>query len=331
MTRARIEKLIAGFSGKRILVLGDVMLDEFIWGRVRRISPEAPVPVVDVTEETYHLGGAGNVAANIRALGGVPIPIGVIGQDAGAEQVLALMAEKGIESSGLARDSRPTTRKTRIIARSQQTSQQIVRADREIREAPNAATTARLAETFVGLLDGVSAVVISDYGKGVAHAALLSRILPAARKAGVAVFLDPKNPQADYYRPITMIKPNHREAEQLSGLTIENEQQLEEAGRRLLDKFECEYALITRGEDGMSLFHRQGSHHLPTFARDVFDGIGAGDTVIATLAVAHAGGATMEEAATLANHAAGIVVGKIGAATVRPSELLADFDARNEF
>jgi D-beta-D-heptose 7-phosphate kinase/D-beta-D-heptose 1-phosphate adenosyltransferase len=305
------------------------MLDEFIWGRVRRISPEAPVPVVDVTEETYHLGGAGNVASNIRALEGIPIPLGVIGNDTGADHVLALLAEHGIDPSGLVRDSRPTTRKTRIIARSQQTSQQIVRADREIREATSDATTARLADAFFAMLGSVNAVIVSDYGKGVVHAGLLSRILPVARDKGVPVFLDPKNPHADYYRPITMIKPNHREAEQLSGLVIENPQQLEQAGRRLLERFECEYALITRGEDGMSLFHRNGSSHLPTFARDVFDGIGAGDTVIATFALAAAGGASMEESAVLANHAAGIVVGKIGAATVRGSELLADFDTRN--
>jgi D-beta-D-heptose 7-phosphate kinase/D-beta-D-heptose 1-phosphate adenosyltransferase len=329
LTRARVEQLIAGLAEKRILVLGDIMLDEFIWGRVRRISPEAPVPVVDVTEETYHLGGAGNVASNIRAMDGIPIPLGVIGKDAAAERVLSLMREKGIDAAGLVQDSRPTTLKTRIIARSQQTSQQIVRADRESRSAPNGEITSRLEETFLRLLTSIDAIVISDYDKGVASRALLTRILPAAREARVPVFLDPKNPHADYYRPITMIKPNQREAELLSGMVIENEKQLEQAGLRLLEKFDCDYALITRGEDGMSLFHRGGSQHLPTFARDVFDGIGAGDTVIATLALARAGGASMEEAAILANHAAGIVVGKIGAATANRSELLADFDARN--
>src|SRR5204863_8295980 len=172
------------------------------------------------------------------------------------------------------------------------------------------------------------AVVVSDYDKGVVNRVLLRQVLPAAQRARIPVLLDPKVHHADYYKPVTLITPNHREAELLTGMSIDNEQQLEEAGRKLLEKFECPYALITRGEEGMSLFFPGGSHHLPTFAREVFDVTGAGDTVIATLALAQAGGATMEESATLANHAAGLAVGKLGTATVSPSELLADFDTR---
>jgi D-beta-D-heptose 7-phosphate kinase/D-beta-D-heptose 1-phosphate adenosyltransferase len=326
LSRTRADQLISGFAGKRVVVLGDVMLDQFIWGKVRRISPEAPVPVVEVANETCHLGGAGNVAANIRALGGVPVPIGLIGDDIAAGQLRDILKTSGIEASGLlTAPGRPTTVKTRVIAH----SQQIVRTDRESKAPITTESNAELAAEFVKWLPSAGAVVVSDYDKGVVNRALLREVLPAAQRARIPVFLDPKVHHADYYKPITLITPNHREAELLTGISIENEQQLDAAGRKLLEKFECPYALITRGEEGMSLFFPGGSHHLPTFAREVFDVTGAGDTVIATLALAQAGGATMEESATLANHAAGLAVGKVGTATVSPEELLADFDSRN--
>jgi D-beta-D-heptose 7-phosphate kinase/D-beta-D-heptose 1-phosphate adenosyltransferase len=321
----RIENLLNQFTGKTILIVGDIMLDEFIWGKVARISPEAPVPVVDVIEETYGVGGSGNVAVNVKALGGVPIPIGVLGRDGSSERVLGLLAQLDIDVSGLLHDERPTTLKTRIIAH----NQQVVRADRESRKALSPDLNSALAAAFARFLPQSSAVIVSDYSKGVVNRELLTAILPKARNAGIPVFLDPKVHHADYYHPITVITPNQREAELLTGLAIESPPLLEEAGRKLLQRFHCEYALITRGEDGMSLFNGSGSHHLPTFAREVFDVTGAGDTVIATLALAHAGGATMEESAILANHAAGIVVGKVGTATVSRSELLSDFRFRN--
>ena len=326
LTRSRADQLISAFAGKRILVLGDVMLDQFIWGKVRRISPEAPVPVVEVANETYHLGGAGNVAANIRALGGVPIPVGLIGDDLAAGRLADILKTNGIEASGLLAESgRPTTVKTRIVAH----SQQIVRADRESKAPLSSESNTALAGAFRKWLSSAGAVVVSDYDKGVVNRTLLSDVLPAAQRARIPVLLDPKVHHADYYKPITLITPNHREAELLTGMSIDSEHQLEDAGRKLLEKFECPYALITRGEEGMSLFFAGGSHHLPTFAREVFDVTGAGDTVIATLALAQAGGATMEESAILANHAAGLAVGKVGTATVSPVELLADFDSRN--
>ena len=325
LDRRRIEQLLNRFAANTIVIVGDVMLDEFIWGKVQRISPEAPVPVVEVLDETYHMGGSANVAANIRGLEGTPIPIGVLGRDSAADRVLDLLKQSGIEVSGLVRDDRPTTLKTRIIAQ----NQQVVRTDRESRKALSPQINADLASAFLRHLPQAKAVIVSDYDKGVVNRELLSAILPKARNAGVPVFLDPKVPHADYYRPITLITPNQREAELLTGTAIEDERGLEDAGRRLLGKFECEYALITRGEEGMSLFSGSGSRHLPTFAREVFDVTGAGDTVIATLALARAGGATMEESAILANHAAGIVVGKVGIATVSQSELLTDFEARN--
>jgi len=325
LTRDRVQALLSGFAGKTILVLGDVMLDEFIWGSVRRISPEAPVPVVEVSGESYILGGAGNVAANIRALGGSPILAGIVGKDSAADRVQQLMREIGIEDSALLTDDRPTTVKRRIIAH----NQQIVRTDRESRNPLTVDRNKALAEAFSKWLPMVNAVIVSDYDKGVANRELLAQVLPEARKAGVPVYLDPKVHHADYYRPITLIKPNQQEAERLIGMKIENEVQLEEAGQRLLEKFDCRYALISRGEAGMSLFDRERSLHFPTVARGIFDVTGAGDTVIATLAMAHAGGSEIEEAVVLANHAAGLAVGKVGTATVSQSELLSDFTSRN--
>jgi D-beta-D-heptose 7-phosphate kinase/D-beta-D-heptose 1-phosphate adenosyltransferase len=328
MNRSRANQILNAFSGKTILVLGDVMLDEFIWGNVARISPEAPVPVVDVVEETYQLGGSTNVAANICRLDGRPLPFGVIGRDSASERILELCRQSGIMTGGIVRTDRLTTVKTRIIAH----SQQVVRADRENRKPLSSELNDELASLLDGHLSRAASIIVSDYGKGVVNRELLSVILPKARSAGVPVYLDPKVHHADYYRPITVITPNQREAELLTGTVIDSAADLEEAGRRLLERFECEYALITRGEQGMSLFSASagtGSQHLPTFAREVFDVTGAGDTVIATLALARAGGATMEEAAVLANHAAGIVVGKVGTATVSRPELLSDFETRN--
>ena len=326
LTRNRADQLISAFAGRRILVLGDMMLDEFIWGKVRRISPEASVPVVEVSRESYHLGGAGNVAANISALGAAPVPIGLVGDDYSAARLSKLFTDQGVEPSGLVSESgRPTTVKTRIVAH----NQQIVRADRESKTPLTDERNRALLDAFLKWLPSCGAVIVSDYDKGVVNRKLLSEALPAAHRAGIPVLLDPKVYQADYYRPITLITPNQREAELMTGTTIENDSQLEVAGRKLLERFECPYALITRGEEGMSLFSQEGSHHLPTFAREVFDVSGAGDTVIATLALALTAGATMEESAILANHAAGLVVGKVGTATVSRTELLADFASRN--
>jgi D-beta-D-heptose 7-phosphate kinase/D-beta-D-heptose 1-phosphate adenosyltransferase len=278
-----------------------------------------------VIDETYRLGGAGNVAANIRGLEGRAIPIGVVGRDTASNRIGDLLEQAGIETYGLVRADRPTTVKTRIVAH----NQQVVRTDRESKKPLSAEINTDLDVLFTQFLRGAAAVIVSDYDKGVINRDLLTNILPKARAAGIPVFLDPKVHHADYYKPITAVTPNHHEAELLTGLSISTEKTLDEAGRKLLQKFDCEYALITRGEEGMSLFHKTGSHHLPTFAREVFDVTGAGDTVIATLALARAAGATMEESAVLANHAAGIVVGKVGTATVSRSELVSDFEARN--
>jgi D-glycero-beta-D-manno-heptose-7-phosphate kinase len=325
MDRKRVQEILNQFSGKTTLIVGDLMLDEFIWGKVARISPEAPVPIVEVVNETYRLGGAGNVAANIHEFGGKAIPIGVIGKDETGNRVQEILKQLGIEGFAVARDDRPTTLKTRIIAH----NQQLVRADWESRQPLSPQLNLALSTAFTRYLPQANAVIISDYAKGVVNRELLSTILPKAKAANVPVFLDPKVYDADYYRPITAITPNQREAELLTGIAIIDQATLEDAGQSLLEKFECDYALITCGEEGMALFERSVSHHLPTVPRKVFDVSGAGDTVIATLALVRAAGATMEEAATLANHAAGIAVGKVGTATVTREELLADFESRN--
>src|SRR5438093_10602448 len=213
MNRSRVEQILNRFSGKTILIIGDLMLDEFIWGKVCRISPEAPVPVVEVSEETYRLGGSGNVAANIRALDGTPIPIGVIGQDSVGDQVVNLVHLSGIDISGLLRNNRATTVKTRIIAH----SQQVVRADRESKQPVSSDVTAEVVTRFLRHLPSASAVIVSDYNKGVVSAKVLSGILPQARSAAVPVFVAPKIEHADYYRPITIITPNQRQAELITG------------------------------------------------------------------------------------------------------------------
>ena len=321
----RLKSLVDNFQGRTVLVLGDLMLDDFIWGRVSRISPEAPVPVVDVESQTFRAGGCANVAANVRALGGHPLTIGVIGRDDAGRRLKMLLAELGIDAGHLIEDDRHTTLKTRIVAH----GQQVVRTDREDRSPVGSNVVEALTRRFDKVLGDVAAIVVSDYDKGVVNEELLGRVLPRAQQAGVPVFLDPKVHHADYYRPVTLMTPNSREAELLSGMAIRDRASLAEAGNKLLERFECPYVLITRGEDGMSLFSRDAAHDIPASALEVFDVTGAGDTVIATMAIARAAGATMEEAAWLANHAAGVVVGKIGTASLTRFELTHAIESRS--
>lgn len=313
------------FAGKRIVVLGDLMLDEFIWGRVRRISPEAPVPVVEVSRQTVALGGAGNVVSNLVALGASPVPVGVLGDDADARRLRSAFAELGVSDGRLVVDAaRPTTLKTRIIAH----NQQVVRADRESRAPISSAIERLVAAAFLEEIEKADAVVVSDYGKGLLTAGLLVEALPAAREREIIVCLDPKMRSFTHYQPVTVITPNNQEAAEAAGIPIEDEAALVEAGRKLLGSIDCRAVLVTRGEEGMTLFTGATGAginvtHIPAVAREVYDVTGAGDTVIGTLALALAGGASLEEAAKLANHAAGVVVGKVGTASVTREELLA--------
>ena len=312
-----LQERIQAFRGKCVIVLGDVMLDAFTWGQVTRISPEAPVPVVEVLGETYRPGGSANVSTNIRALGGRPLTVAVVGKDAPGRCLVSLFESEDLDAGLLVEDDRATTVKTRIIAH----NQQVVRTDREDRAPLSGLVKQALVDRFLGALPQADAVVVSDYDKGVVGQEVLRQVLPAAERARIPVFLDPKVPHADYYRPVTVITPNIREAELLTGRPIRDTAGVEEAGRALLDRFGCPWVLITRGKEGMSLFRTGAVHHFPAVAREVFDVSGAGDTVVATLALARAGGADVPEAARLANHAAGIVVGKIGTAVVTRDEL----------
>jgi D-glycero-beta-D-manno-heptose-7-phosphate kinase len=321
LSAARAAALLRLMRGRRVIVLGDVMLDEFVWGRVARISPEAPVPVVEVTDESFHLGGAGNVAASIRALGGKAALAGVVGADAAGERVRRALIAAGVEAQlVLVSPDRPTTVKTRIIAH----SQQVVRADREDASDISGEAVDALVAGLRGEIGSADALVLSDYQKGVVTPALLRRVLPIARRRRRPVLVDPKLRHFRSYRGVTVVTPNQLEAEQATGLRLREPEDLEAAGRRILSLLGCRAALVTRGEQGMSLFERgRPSLHVPAAAREVFDVTGAGDSVIATLALALAAGASLPEAASVANAAAGVVVGKVGTAQASPDEVLA--------
>jgi D-beta-D-heptose 7-phosphate kinase/D-beta-D-heptose 1-phosphate adenosyltransferase len=300
------------------------MLDEFIWGRVRRISPEAPVPVVEIERETVALGGAGNVTSNLAALGARPLQLGVIGSDPDASRLKSAFDDLGVPGDGLVVDAqRPTTTKTRIIAQ----HQQVVRTDRESRTPLSSETERKLVKAFKKHIESAEALVVSDYGKGLLTPGLLKPVLDGARDRGIVVVLDPKSRSFVHYQPVTVITPNHHEAAEAAGIEeLDGDAAVAEAGRRILGSIDCRAVLITRGDAGMSLFTDDGQiSHIPTVAREVYDVTGAGDTVLATLGLALVAGASLKEAAILANHAAGVVVGKLGTATLSRAELLSSF------
>ena len=323
LTKTRASELLGAFRDRNVLVLGDVMLDEFVWGDVTRISPEAPVPVVDVRRESVHLGGAANVLANLVALGVRGSVVGVVGKDGSGERLRTGLRELGTLDQGLIVDeTRPSTTKTRIIAH----SQLVVRADRESRAPVSSKTEDHLVSYLMDALKHADAFVISDYDKGVVTPRILREILPIAY-ARVPVLVDPKLRNFNHYRPATLVTPNHFEALRMSDTEDTSDDGSLHAAQVIREKLGCDAVLITRGDRGMMLLE---SNDQPVFvetaAREVYDVTGAGDTVIAALAGALASGATMLEAATLANHAAGIVVGKVGTATVTADELLSTFD-----
>ncbi|HEX9424555.1 MAG TPA: D-glycero-beta-D-manno-heptose-7-phosphate kinase [Pyrinomonadaceae bacterium] len=325
LTRLRAEELIRAMRDRRIVVLGDVMLDEFIWGDVTRISPEAPVPVVDIRRESVHLGGAANVLANLVALGAKACVVGVVGNDSAGQRLRASLKQ----ASPLQRDDylvidekRPSTTKTRIIAH----SQLVVRADREQRSPVNGQTENRILESLRQAMQGADAFIISDYDKGVVTPRILSEILPSAY-AQAPVLIDPKIRNFSHYRPASLITPNHHEALRMTNLEADSDDGLHQAARIIRQNLSCDAVLITRGDRGIMLLEGDNDPvFVETAAREVYDVTGAGDTVIATLAAALSAGATMLEAANLANHAAGIVVGKVGTATTSDDELLATFE-----
>lgn len=315
----RLLGILERFRRARVLVVGDIILDQFIWGKVRRISPEAPVPVVEVEKMTFSLGGAANVAAGVAALGGEAALIGLIGADMYGGEVMKLLEERGISAGGVIRENaRPTTIKTRIIAH----GQQVVRYDREMKEKPTAAQLRKITAWLDNDLKEINAVVLSDYDKGVLRGTLGPNIIGRARRIGVAVTADPKVPNMKRFRGADVITPNQLEAEQATGLSIDSDASLERAGRSFLRKYRPRALLITRGEAGMSLFLRgEWTVHVPAVARQVFDVTGAGDTAIAVFTLALAVKSNPLEATWLANAAAAVTVGKLGTATVSAQEL----------
>lgn len=313
-----IADLLAAMRGRSIAVIGDLMLDEWYWGSVRRISPEAPVPVVEVHDHTYTLGGAGNVANNLAALGAKVSVFGVIGNDEAGDRVLGLFHKLRVDASGIARvGSRPTTQKMRIVAH----NQQVVRADREATSSVDGQVQQWLVRA-IGRLDGaLDGVILSDYGKGLITRPLIQAVCNF--KKGAVITADPKPQNLDAFVGVDWIAPNVAETEEAAGMRVHSDTDLARAAKILMKRTRAKHVLVTRGEYGMSLFSKKGKPlWVPAMARQVYDVSGAGDTVMSTLTLALAAGASMERAVTLANLAAGVVVEKLGTATASSKEIL---------
>jgi D-beta-D-heptose 7-phosphate kinase/D-beta-D-heptose 1-phosphate adenosyltransferase len=315
-----IEKL----KGRRILVAGDVMLDRYLWGVVSRISPEAPVPVVDVRSETYRLGGAANVARNVLSVDAVPVLVGVVGPDEAAGKLAAEMGEAGVGHEGLVVDeSRKTTVKTRIVAH----DQQVVRADEETRHELSGEPLDRMRGAIAEKIASCDGVIISDYAKGALPQIVVEETIAKARSTGIPVCVDPQDSRMDFYRGATVITPNSKQAAAGFGAIAIDDGNIQEVGRGLLKRLACDGVLITRGSKGMALFEASGAEtHLEALAKKVYDVTGAGDTVVSVFAAALAAGAKLADAAYLSNHAAGIVVGELGTACVTREELAASLN-----
>ncbi|MCJ7748316.1 MAG: D-glycero-beta-D-manno-heptose-7-phosphate kinase [Desulfobacterales bacterium] len=315
-----LEKILRRFSKVNILVVGDIMMDCFIWGKVSRISPEAPVPVVAVEKETFLLGGAANVVNNIHALGGNVTLCGVVGDDEMGQKIIKKLTETKIGLQGIfVEQGRQTSTKTRIIAH----HQQLVRIDRETTDHPRAPTSRNLSEFLKKNIEGFDGIILSDYGKGLLTKELIRTTIRKARETKKLIMVDPKLKNFFYYKGATVVTPNAAEASAASSILINDLSSLKSAGRMLLKKLGCDVLVITRGEEGMAIFEpRQEPFLVPTVVKEVYDVTGAGDTVIGTMALALGAGARVIEAAKLANYAAGIAVGKIGTATVSQEELI---------
>jgi len=321
MRKKRAFEIIENFSRASVLVVGDIMIDHFIWGKVARISPEAPVPVVDVQTENLLLGGCANVINNIHAIGGKAWGAAVVGADEMGDRLFKEFQKRRIDTGGIVVEkNRPTTLKTRIVAH----GQQVVRFDRESRAPVQTGSIDKIISYVEKVRDDVGAIVISDYNKGVVTKSLLDGIRKVVAGRKHIVCVDPKSDDFSIYEGFDIITPNHHEAGRAVGMEIRNEDDLRNAGAKLLERYNFKAVLITRGEEGISLFEKSSRViHTPFLAeaKEVFDVTGAGDTVIGVFALSMAAGADFKEAAVLANHAAGIVVGKVGTAVVSREEL----------
>jgi rfaE bifunctional protein kinase chain/domain len=321
LSKKRALAIIENFSRAGVLVVGDIMADHFIWGRVSRISPEAPVPVVEVRKDSFMLGGCANVLNNIFSMGGRVYLAGVIGSDETGRRLLAEVRGRGVDTGGMVvEEGRPTTLKTRIIAH----GQQVVRFDLEDRKAVQAKSIRKILSYIRSVRNGLGALVISDYNKGVVTGSLLEGIRKEIAGLSIVTCVDPKQRDFSLYHGFDIITPNHHEAGNAAGEEMQNGRDHVRVGMKLMQRYDFKAILVTRGEEGLSLFERDGRMRhtpFPTEAREVYDVTGAGDTVIGVYALCMAAGASFREAAYIANHAAGIVVAKVGTATVTREEL----------
>jgi D-beta-D-heptose 7-phosphate kinase/D-beta-D-heptose 1-phosphate adenosyltransferase len=315
-----LTEYIGRFPETNILVIGDIILDEYIWGDVSRISPEAPVPVVAVKEETKMLGGAANVINNIYSLGGKSVLCGVIGEDETGRDVVEKLKSLGQTTNGIISEKdRRTSIKTRVVAH----NQQVVRFDKESRKEIGPDSVKRILGFIREVMDSLDAVIVADYGKGVISGELLSEIRKLLKKSDIILSVDPKTENFRYYESIDLMTPNHHEAGAFCRVEIVNEETLIQAGTQIIQELNCGSVLITQGKDGMTLFEKGGDiSHIPTVARQVFDVTGAGDTVISTLCLGLASGMGLKSAAVISNFAAGIVVGEVGTSTISSEELI---------
>jgi len=310
LTRKRLNTLKNNFEGRKIAVIGDMMLDGYFWGDVKRVSPEAPVPILEVEEEFFRFGGAANVALNITQLGGTAIPIGVIGYDNYGTIFSSLMKDSKIKDSGIfVDDGRPTTTKTRVIAN----NQHVVRIDKESKLYLTAKIEEKISGYIASIISGIDGIILQDYNKGVLTPSLIKNIISLANKKNVLVTVDPKFDNFFEYKNVTVFKPNKKEAESVLGVKISSDADISSAGKKLLEILKAKYILLTLGEKGIAVFENGKSERkMATKAIKVADVSGAGDTVIATLTMALAAGADIYEASSLANYGAGIVCGEVG-------------------
>ena len=323
--RKKLESILKSFPRVRLLVVGDIMMDRSILGKVSRISPEAPVPVIIAETENFNLGGAANVAHNIRSLGGVVSLCGIVGDDENGRKMYRRIAERGIQTQGIFfEQGRQTTVKTRIIAHHPH-YQQLVRVDRETTDHPKASTFRSLSKFLTEKMEDFDGVVFSDYGKGLLTRKLIQTVISRARQSKKLIMVDPKVKNFFFFKGATVITPNTNEAGEASRIPVTDQVSVEKIGRSLLKKLKCNALVITQGEKGMTIFElHQKPYPVPTVAKEVYDVTGAGDTVIGTMALALGTGprVSVKDAASLANYAAGIVVGKVGTAIVSSEELL---------
>jgi len=324
--KEKLKEYIHRFHDARVLVIGDVILDEYIWGDVSRISPEAPVPVVEIINDEKRLGGAANVAHNIASLKGEALLCGVIGDDAYGREVMENINALGLMTDGIFKDpARCTSIKTRVLGH----NQQMMRIDREIKNAVDGDITQKILNYLKDNLSRTDAVIIADYGKGVITPSLMRGITQLTADAGIIIGVDPKPVNFHCYQGIDVITPNHHEAEAFCRFEINDQESLVRAGTKMLDELACRSVLITRGKDGMALFENgRNPEFIPTEARKVFDVSGAGDTVIATFCLGLASGMDFLSAATVSNIAAGIVVGEVGTSVVKADELVRALEGR---